>query len=155
LAAPARELRLAWWRKPVVVAVVSVVVFDLLFSASHAWPLAKIGYQDASVPPRLVRDADVDSYAYYGPTAPLVTAARVIPRNATYSIVVGQDPPTPTPGITKTILRQWLLPRTYVANPAAAQWVIAYHEPSEKLGIRYSDETGLGAPGTNVVRVQH
>ncbi len=138
-----------------VVAVVSVVVFDLLFSASHAWPLAKIGYQDASVPPRLVRDADVDSYAYYGPTAPLVTAARVIPRNATYSIVVGQDPPTPTPGITKTILRQWLLPRTYVANPAEAQWVIAYHEPSEKLGIRYSDETGLGAPGTNVVRVEH
>ncbi len=134
----------------------SVVVFDLLVSVSHAWPLAKIGYQDASVPPRLVRDADVDSFSSYGPTAPLVLAARVIPRNATYSIVVGQDPPTADPGADEddpaalaasTDLRRRSL--------REAQWVIAYHESSEKLGIRYSDETGLGAPGTNVVRVEH
>ena len=79
---------------PVLVGVVVVVAFDLFVSASHAWPLAKIGYQDASVPPRLVRDSDVDAFSFYGPTAPLVLAARVIPRNATYSIVVGQDPAT-------------------------------------------------------------
>ncbi len=137
------------------VAVIGVVVFDLLVSVSHSWPLAKIGYQDSSVPPRLVRDADVDPFSSFGPTAPLITAARFIPRNATYSIVVGQDPHTPDPGLTKRILRLWLLPRTYVAKPAEAQWVIAYHQSSEKLGIRYSDETGLGAPGTNVVRVEH
>lgn len=136
------------------VAVVCVVVFDLLVSASHAWQLAKIGYQDASVPPRLVRDADVDSFASFGPTGPLVTAARVIPRNATYSIVVGQKPPTPNPATIETILRLWLLPRTYVSNPADAQWVIGYHQSSELLGIPYADETGL-APDVNVVRVEH
>lgn len=137
------------------VAVICVVVFDLVVSIDHAWPLAKIGYQDASVPPQLVRDADVDPFSSYGPTAPLILAARVIPRNGTYSIVVGQDPATEDPGLTKTILRLWLLPRTYVSDPAKAQWVIAYHKSSEKLGIRYTDETGLGAPGTNAVKVEH
>jgi hypothetical protein len=136
-------------------AVIGIVVFDLLVSASHSWPLAKIGYQDASVPPRLVRDADVDPFSSFGPTAPLITAGRFIPRNATYSIVIGKDPPTPDPGLVRRELRLWLLPRTYVANRADAQWVVAYHESSEKLGIKYSDETGLGAPGTNVVRVEH
>ena len=137
------------------VAVISVAVFDLLVSASHAWPLAKIGYQDASVPPRLVRDADVDSFASWGPTGALVTAAQTIPRDGTYSIVVGQNPPTSEdPRVVKTILRLWLLPRSYTAKPADAQWVIAYHHSSETLGIPYTEEIGLSA-GVNVVRVKH
>jgi hypothetical protein len=126
----------------------------LVVSVAHAWPLAKIGYQDASIPPRLIRDADVDAFAYYEPTGPLITARRAIPVDATYSIVVGQDPPVQNPALVKTILRLWLLPRTYVANPAEAQWVIGYHKSSEKLGIPYTDETGL-AYGVNAVRVKH
>jgi hypothetical protein len=139
----------------VLIVVSSVAVFDLLVSTFHAWPLAKIGYQDVSVPPRLVRDADIDSFASFGPTGALVTAGRTIPRNATYSIVVGRNPPTTEdPRLVKTILRLWLLPRIYIAKPADAQWVIAYHHSSETLGIRYTDETGL-ATGVNVVRVEH
>ncbi len=137
------------------VAVVCVVAFDLVFSVSRAWPLAKIGYQDVSIPPRVVRDADIDSFAFFGPTGSFVRAGQVIPRNATYSIVVGQDPPTSEdPHLIKTILRLWLLPRTYVSKPGDAQWVIAYHKSSEDLGVPYTDETGL-SPSVNVVRVTH
>ncbi len=137
------------------VAVVCVVAFDLVFSVSRAWPLAKIGYQDVSIPPRLVRDADIDSFAFFGPTGSFVRAAQVIPRADTYSIVVGHNPPpTEDPRLIETILRLWLLPRTYVAKPADAQWVVTYDESSELLGIPYTDETGL-APNVNVVRVTH
>ena len=136
-------------------AVACVVVFDLFFSTAHAWPLAKIGYQDISVPPRLLRDEDLDAFAFFGPTGPLIGAARVIPRNGTYSIVVGDDPAsTEDPRLIKTILRLWLLPRTYTPRPADAQWVVTYDQSSERLGIPYTDETGL-APNVNVIRVKH
>jgi hypothetical protein len=136
-------------RPVVLVVAVGIALFELWTAAGHMWPLAKIGYQDLHKPPRLVRDADIDPYTYYLPMGPVVAAEQVIPRDATYSLVVGGSPPAAV----REIFRFWLLPRRYTDQPAGAQWVIAYHKSSELLGVPYTKEIGIG-PDVNVVQVK-
>lgn len=88
--------------------------------------------------------------------APFIEAARqAVPAGATYAVVVGQDPPTDAlrasaiPGL----LDYALAPRRYTLNVHQAQWVITYHQSSEKLSVNIGKEIGLGADG-NAVEVR-
>jgi hypothetical protein len=84
----------------------------------------------------------------------LTAASSTIPPDATYAIVTGDEPPLDSAIAlaAELTLRDWLLPRTYVARPVDADWVITYHYPSEKLPV-HGDEIGLG-PDANLVHVR-
>lgn len=80
------------------------------------------------------------------PTELLVNAARVIPRGAVYTVVVGDAPPT-TPTLhvgVPQVLRYWLLPRRYTGTVPEAEWVIAYHQSPEALGVGIARRIELG-----------
>ncbi len=130
--------------KGVLLVAAIVVAVDLYAAASHSATFARIGYANLSRPHRLARDADLDPLAFYAPTGALVAAQQTIPRQATYAIVVGSNPPGANPEIIRDIFKLWLVPRRYTDRLSEAQWVIAYHESSESLGVRYTKEIGLG-----------
>jgi hypothetical protein len=129
-----------------------IVAVELAAVASQIAPLVRIGYEQADRPDRLVRDADLDPLSFYAPTGAFVAAQRLIPRDATYAMVVGEKPGEANPKIVLDLFRMWLLPRRYTERVAEAEYVIAYYRPSESLGVDYVEEIGLG-PGVNVVRV--
>jgi hypothetical protein len=84
----------------------------------------------------------------------LVNASRVIPLDATYAVVVGQTPPTPPPldvGL-PDLVHYWLFPRRWTGNARAADWIVAFHESSELLGVRVAREIGL-SDAANAVEV--
>jgi len=148
-----RDVVARWASKPgLVVVAVIVVAVDLAVAAWHTPLLARIGHQNLTGPRYLVRDADLDPFSIFAPTQAFVLAQQTIPRDATYTVVVGDDPPVASPGVVQSVFRFWLMPRRYTARLSAAQWVIAYHHPSETLGVRYSKEIGLG-PDANAVLV--
>ena len=90
---------------------------------------------------------------YIAPFA-LVTARATIPKDATYSVVVGQTPPTSSllQQAIPLLFQYWLLPRRYTPHPHEADWVIAYHAPSSRLGLPVAREIGLG-PDANLDRI--
>ncbi len=81
-------------------------------------------------------------------------AAAIIPRNAVYSVVVGNEPPTSADfhELLPFLFQYWLLPRRYTPDVHAAGWVISYSHPSETLGVRYSEELNI-SPTANVIKV--
>lgn len=81
-------------------------------------------------------------------------AAQIIPPGATYSVVVGNSPPTSSSfhEAIPLLFQYWLLPRRFTRDIHAASWVISYSHPSETLGIRYSKEINIG-PTTNIDKV--
>jgi hypothetical protein len=131
---------------------VVVVAFELWISVSHTVAFAKVGYQNVRGPRHLVRDADLDPLSFFAPTNALVAATRVIPRNATYTIVVGDEKGGTPVGIVNDIFMFWLVPRRYVPSVSDADWAITYNQSSEKLGVGFSREVGLG-PGVNAVKL--
>jgi hypothetical protein len=131
-----------------------VVAFELVTAVSHTLTFARVGYQNAKGPRHLVRDADLDPLSYFAPTEALVAATRIIPRNASYTIVVGNEEPSPPTTIVDDIFKLWLVPRRYVPKLADADWAITYNQSSEGLGVDYSKELGLG-PGVNAVKLVH
>jgi hypothetical protein len=71
----------------------------------------------------------------------------VIPEDAHYAIVLGPSIPldaNQTVGIPQ-FLRYWLLPRTFEDEADDADWVIAYGQSSETLGIPVKLEIPLAA----------
>jgi hypothetical protein len=139
-------------RRGLLIIAAIVVAIEVVAAAGQTAIFVRIGYGNSTKPYRLVRDADLDPLASFAPTAALVAAQQAIPPDATYSIVVGKNPPVADPRLIRLIYQFWLLPRRYVARPSAAQWVIAYHRPSESLGLHYTREVGL-APFVNAVKV--
>jgi hypothetical protein len=99
-----------------------------------------------------VEAADFDPFALYAMPEALVRARSVIPPNATYAVVTGHLNPFQRQAA-PLAFALGLLPRVVTPDRRRAQWVIAYDTPSEGLGIRYSQEIGLG-PGVNVVKVE-
>jgi len=94
-----------------------------------------------------------DASNYYVPPGCLLAAARTIPANASYGVVVGDVPPT-SDTVKQAVRRAyqyWMLPRLY-AIPEDAAWIITFHESSEHLALPYADETGLCAD-SNAVRI--
>ncbi len=134
--------------------VVAVLVVSVsLFSAvTHIRFFAGVGYKNLRGPPHLVRDADLDPFAFFAPTQSLVAAQRIIPKNASYTIVIGHEAPGPPAGIADDIFRFWLVPRRYTTNVREADWAITYNASSESLGVPFTKELGLG-PGVNAVKL--
>ena len=84
----------------------------------------------------------------------LTLAAQTIPPGATYTVVVGKTPPvgSTTALAIPIIFQDRLLPRRYTPTLADAQWVVTYHQSSERLGVPYKREIGLG-PDANAVEL--
>jgi hypothetical protein len=83
-------------------------------------------------------------------------AEQVIPPDATYNLVLGPQfelSETQRAGI-PVVLRYYLLPRHEVQGTEHADWVIAYGQSSESLGIRYRREVPL-AEGVNALELEH
>jgi hypothetical protein len=129
-----------------------VVTAELWVAVSHTRFFAQVGYKNLTGPRHLVREADLDPFSYFAPTQPLVAAQDVIPRDATYSIVVGNEEPSPPVEIVHDIFRFWLVPRGYTTDLHQAQWAITYNAASESLGVPYTKEISLG-PGVNAVKL--
>ena len=114
---------------------VLVVGIELFTAATHIRLFAQVGYKNLRASPHLVRDADLDPFAYFAPTQALVAAQRIIPKDATYTIVVGHEQPGPSATIADDIFRFWLVPRHYTPSIREADWAITYNESSESLGV--------------------
>ena len=118
----------------------------------RAVTIAKRGYHSLRNPGYTVSAGDLGPLAYFASTAALANARRLIPPDATYAVAVGTGvPPGQRAGI-PLAFKFWLPPRRYVVRPRDAQWVIAYGQASEKLGVPYTSEIGL-APDVNLVKV--
>jgi hypothetical protein len=138
---------------PLLALAVVVVGVELVTAASQGIFFGKLGWRMHERPSRLVRNADLDTLTYFVPTAALARARELIPPGATYAIAVGEEPPVRDPELIRIVFKFWLLPRTFTERPADAQWVVAYHRPSETLGVPVQREIGV-APYVNVVQVR-
>jgi hypothetical protein len=136
-------------------AAVVISVLALIAAASQIPVIARSGWSHLTehVPSTTNRELAALVYSQ-APNSTFLAATRDIPRNALYSVVVGEDPPNPAgfdvaiPGM----FQYWLLPRRYTKNIHKAQYVISWHHSSETLGIRYSEELGIG-DYSNVLKV--
>lgn len=145
----ARSLR----RNGFVAVVALAVAVELGSAVNHAIAIVRTGYHDLGAPRYATRDADLDPFAYFLSTDALVLARQLIPRDATYTVVVGNDPPVSDATDIPVVFRFWLAPRRYTSAVADAQWVITYHQVSKALSLRYSRQFGLG-PDANLLRVE-
>lgn len=80
-------------------------------------------------------------------------AARFIPPNARYAVVVGDT--LPLPGVlgeaVDPLLHHWLFPRRHTTLDQA-EWVIAYGHPLETLGVQVAREIPV-VPGVSVAEI--
>jgi hypothetical protein len=87
---------------------------------------------------------------------PIERAAEVIPRDATFAILVGESYPF-THEISGQTLPAWaayrLLPRRRVADVASAEWVISYEEELARHDVVPRRTVDLGL-GVTLVRVR-
>ena len=78
----------------------------------------------------------------------------LVPRDASYTIVFGDQIPVESGGIgVRQGLVYFLLPRRWTNDHERAEWVLAWGESSEALGVRVRREVGL-VPGVNLVEVE-
>jgi hypothetical protein len=89
------------------------------------------------------------------PTEAFTGAAAAIPAGATYHVVVGPNVPLQEHQRTALVplLRYWLLPRRYADDLEAAQWVIAYGEPTETIRVPLRPGVEV-SPGIVVAEVE-
>ncbi|HWB22439.1 MAG TPA: hypothetical protein VG652_06085 [Gaiellaceae bacterium] len=134
---------------------VVIAVLALIAAASQTPVIARYGWSHLNEHVPSTTDRELAAVVYsQAPNSTFLDAARIIPRNALYSVVVGEDPPNPAgfdvaiPGM----FQYWLLPRRFTKNIHKAQWVISWHHSSETLGIRYSEELPIGLD-VNVLKV--
>jgi hypothetical protein len=89
------------------------------------------------------------------PDEMLLRVRRVIPEDASFAVVLGNSidlTDTQLTGIPQ-LLRYWLLPRRFEDERDDADWVIAYGQSSETLGVPVAAEVPL-AEAINAVRVR-
>jgi hypothetical protein len=130
-----------------------VAAVELVMAVTRTPFYARVGNKNLHAPKLLVRDADVDAFVYYDPTFAMVAAQYAIPRNATYTIVVGNEGKhAMVPGLAIDVYRLFLMPRKYTTDIKKAQWALTYWKSSEFLGVPYTTELGLG-PGVNAVKL--
>jgi hypothetical protein len=77
---------------------------------------------------------------------PMLALRNVIPRDATFAVRVGLEPPVDSSILDAIppLLTYWLLPRRYTDDAHAAEWVITFHHPSETLGVKIRRDISLG-----------
>ena len=122
------------------------VVLAFTVVAVRAWETAQSGWEAIGNPaaPRVQRELGSYSGGFFD--AALLASRRVIPRDATFSIRVGLDPPIDSsfleafPGL----FRYWLLPRRFNEDTRAVDWVITFHHPAETLGVPIRRVVPLG-----------
>jgi hypothetical protein len=88
------------------------------------------------------------------PDEMLLRVRQVIPEDASFAVVLGDSielTPTQVTGIPQ-FLRYWLVPRPFEDEQDDADWVIAYGQSSETLGVPVAEEIPL-AEAINAVRV--
>jgi hypothetical protein len=139
-------------RTGLLVLAAAIVVFELATAAWRTTTVSTILAKNVRKPPLLVRDADVDPFAYYAPTFSMVAAQHAIPKNALYTIVTGRERHALPPGLFVDIYRMWLMPRRYTTDLQQADWALTYWKASEIVGRPYTTEIGLG-PGVNAVKL--
>jgi hypothetical protein len=134
---------------------VVIAVLALIGAASQVPVIARSGWSHLNQTVPSTTDRELQAVVYsQAPNSTFLTAAKDIPLNALYSVVVGEDPPNPA-GFTVAIpgmFQYWLLPRRFTKNIHKAQYVISWHHSSETLGIKYSEELPIG-DDSNIVKV--
>ena len=131
-----------------------IVVLALALVALPAWGAVQSGYEALtnSAPTRTQREVGGFDNGRFDDA--LLASRRVIPRDATFSIRVGQSPPIDSSVLEAVtgLFRYWLLPRRYNENTRAVDWVITFHHPAETLGVAIRKVVPLGLD-TNAVEV--
>ena len=148
-------------RAAVLLLVAIVAGLTIWTVARHEATVVHAGYRSLVRPGHEITNSDLDPLTYFASTVALSGARDVIPRDASYSVVVGKIKPPfsalPGPSLNvnptslKYAFRLWLLPRTY-APLRRAQWVIAYDISPDSLGVKYTDMVLLG-PDAFAVKV--
>jgi hypothetical protein len=134
---------------------VVIAALALIAAGSQSPAIARAGWANLTRHAESTTNRQLAAVVFsQAPNSTFLTAARIIPRNAVYAVVVGQDPPNPSDFkfAIPTLFQYWLLPRHYTRDIHKAQWVISWHHSSETLGIRYSEELGIG-DDSNIVKV--
>jgi hypothetical protein len=135
---------------------VVIAALALIAAASQSPAIARAGWSNLTGHSQSTINRQLAAVVYsQAPSSTFLAAARIIPRNAVYAVVVGEEPPNPTSDFKfaiPTLFQYWLLPRHYTRDIHKAQWVISWHHPSETLGVRYSEELGIG-DYSNIVKV--
>ena len=81
-------------------------------------------------------------------------AEELLPKDALYTIVFGDQIPVESGGIgIRQGLVYFLLPRRWTRDLEQADWVIAWGKPAETLGVPVAREIGL-VSGVNLVEVE-
>ena len=135
-------------------AAIVISLLALLAACTRVPHIARAGWNHARTPAQSVQQRELAAVVFAQAPEMFLSAAKIIPRNATYSVVVGDIPETSSDfhEAIPLLFQYWLLPRRFTLNVHDADWVISYDHPSETLGVRYSQELGL-APAVNVVKV--
>ena len=130
----------------IVVAVALAVAFD------QAPALLRADRLILAQPSYSLERSDLDPLSFWVPSGTLKLAREEIPSGATYTIVLGSDPPLlgDTRTAVQPIFQAWLLPRRYTPKLGQAQWVIAYHRAlaSIHLGRPITHEIDLTSNAT-------
>ena len=131
-----------------------VAILALIAGGTQAPKLARLAWSRATAPSESLTDRELAAVIVAQSPDMFLKVAATIPRNATYAVVVGDEPPPPSnfPFLIPLLFQYWLLPRHYTHDIHDADWVISYNHPSETLGVRYSEEINI-SPTANVVKV--
>src|SRR2546428_12891978 len=124
-----------------------IVALALIGVATRAWETAQSGWQSLRSPTPSRTERELGSVLNGRMNGALLKARRIMPRNATFAVRVGLDPPAVDGSVLDAItglFRYWLLPRRFTPDSHAADWVVTFHHSSETLGVRIRREIGLG-----------
>jgi hypothetical protein len=130
---------------------VVIAVLALIAAGSQAPKNARLAWSQVTAPSESLTNRELAAVIIAQDPTMFQKAASIIPRNATYSVVVGNEPPTSADfhELLPFLFQYWLLPRRYTPDIHKASWVISYSHSSETLGIPYSEELNI-SPTANV-----
>jgi len=138
-------------RVPLAGAAAVVVALALLAAAARAPGVVQLAYDSVTAPGQSATQRELAPFSS-GLDVELLAATRAIPATATYTIVFGSAvAPSDVSGANSAI-QYWLLPRRFTPDISAAQWVIAYDQAPETLGVHYRKVIPLG-PDVNAFKV--
>lgn len=131
-----------------------MAVLAVIAAGSRVPHIARLGWTSLTTTPGSVQNRELAAVIYAQDPDMFLKAAQIIPRGATYSVVVGNSPPTSSSfhQAIPLLFQYWLLPRRFTPDIHKASWVISYSHSSETLGIRYSEELNI-SPTANIDKV--
>jgi hypothetical protein len=117
-----------------------------LAAALHRVPaLIRLAHGQLDAPTMSLADSDIDGVRFFVSAPELRAAAAAIPPDATYTVLVGNDPPPASdPESIRPVFQFWLMPRRYTRSLRRAQWVIAYHRPVSAIRVPHGEAITIG-----------